>query len=77
MVSGQTGNHGEIVLLRVVVVANHDQERVPILYQPMVVKIALEIRLKQEVVRLETAQVRYENYKYDFFNEFFVQCIFS
>jgi len=62
MVSGLTGCHGEIVLSRVVVVANHDQERVPILYQPMVVKIAWEIALTRETALLETVQVFHLNF---------------
>jgi len=58
MVSGLIGNHGETALSRVVVAANHDQERVPTLHQPMVVKIVLEIKLKQENVEQTHVQVQ-------------------
>jgi len=57
MVSGPTGNHGETVLSRVVVAANHDQERVPTLHHPMVEKIVLEMPPKHEFVMTTLAQV--------------------
>jgi len=47
-----------------VVVANHDQGRVPTLHQPMVVKIVLEIWLRQENVEQMHAQVR-KSHLYD------------
>jgi len=37
MVDGLIGALGDLVLSRVVAVANHEQERVPTLHQPMVV----------------------------------------
>jgi len=58
MVNGLTGSHGDLVQSRVVVVANHDQERVPILHQPMVVKTVLEIKLKLENVEQPHVQVQ-------------------
>jgi hypothetical protein len=38
MANGLIGNHGHLVLLRVVEAANHEHVRVQILHQPMVGK---------------------------------------
>jgi len=60
-VSGLPGAHGDLVLSRVAVVANHDQERAPILHQPTEVKTVLEQTLKQPLVTRMDAQVTVKN----------------
>ncbi|KAK3736194.1 hypothetical protein QZH41_002476 [Actinostola sp. cb2023] len=55
--SGRTGSHGALVLPLVVVAINHEQERVPILHQPMVEKTADQLNQKQGSVEQTHVQL--------------------